>query len=112
MLTRGGADVKEAALRPPKHAPTENLQMTLLILIGCAWLAVVTLFAALCRAAADGERPAASFDELRSVSIGPRLVLRSSPERPRPARRRSPAHRTAASSRQLTRRLRSSHGVR
>jgi hypothetical protein len=86
--------------------------MTLLILIGCAWLAIVTLFAALCRAAADGERPSASFEELRSISIGPRLVLTSSPGRPRPASRRPHAHRTAGSSRQLTRRLRSSHGVR
>jgi hypothetical protein len=86
--------------------------MLLLTSIAIVWLAVITLFVAICRAAADGEKPSISFDELRSVSIGPKLVLPASPERMRPPRRRPDAHRAAGSSRQLTRRLRSGHGVR
>ncbi|HEX4483758.1 MAG TPA: hypothetical protein VH081_08220 [Solirubrobacteraceae bacterium] len=86
--------------------------MLLLTSIAIAWLAVITLLVAICRAAADGERPSVSFDELRSVSIGPKLILSASPERMRPPRRRPNAHRSASGSRQLTRRLRSGHGVR
>jgi hypothetical protein len=86
--------------------------MLLLTSIAIAWLAVITLFVAICRAAADGERPSISFDELRSVSIGPKLVLSASPERLGAPRRRPDAHRATSSSRPLTRRLRSGHGVR
>jgi hypothetical protein len=85
--------------------------MLLFILIGIAWLAVVTLFVAICRSAADGENGRA-LAELGSVSIGPKLVLSEPAERPRRPRRRAGAHRSPADSRQLTRRLRSGHGTR
>jgi hypothetical protein len=111
MLVRGAADEKEAGVRPPNHTSTETLPMLFLTVIATAWLAVIALFVAICRAAADGERPSVSFDELRSVSIGPKLVLSPSPQRMRPPRRRPNAHRAANSSRPLTRRLRSSGHV-
>jgi hypothetical protein len=84
----------------------------LFVLIGITWLAVITLLVAVCRAAAEGERGRASFDELSSVSIGPRLVLSAPPERLRSRSRREDAHRISAGSRQLTRRLRTGHGAR
>lgn len=84
----------------------------LFILIGIAWLAVITLFVAICRTTAEGEHGRASFDELSSVSIGPKLVLSASPERLRSRSRREDAHRISSGSRQLTRRLRTGHGVR
>jgi hypothetical protein len=86
--------------------------MLLITSIAIAWLAVIALFVAICRAAADGELADFSFDELRSASIGPKLVLHSEPERARSARRRPSAHPTAAGSRRLTHRTRSAHGVR
>jgi hypothetical protein len=83
--------------------------MLLLILIATAWLAVLTLFVAVCRTAADGERPRGSLDQLSSVAIGPKLVLSKAPERPRPLRR---THGTPSGPRPVARRMRASHGVR
>jgi hypothetical protein len=89
----------------------------LLILIGITWLAVVALFVAICRTAAEGDRSVAA-GELESVSIGPKLLLARSPKRQRPLRRRQDAHRhqdahrDSSGPRQLTRRLRSRHSVR
>jgi hypothetical protein len=85
--------------------------MLLFISIGIAWLAVITLFVAICRTAAEGESGRAMAD-LGSVSIGPKLVLSAPAERPRQPRRRAAAHRSPTNSRQLTRRLRTGHGIR
>jgi hypothetical protein len=86
--------------------------MLLFISIGIAWLAVITLFVAICHTAAEGENGRALAD-LGSVSIGPKLVLSAAAERPRRPRRRAGGHRPSADSRQLTsRRLRSAHGTR
>jgi hypothetical protein len=92
--------------------------MLLAISIATAWLAVIALFVAICRTAAEGERRDFSFDELRSVSIGPKLVLSSAPERALMPRRRVNAHRVqsgslqVSGSRQVSRRRRSAHGIR
>jgi hypothetical protein len=112
MPARDAADGQDAGLRPPNYAPTENLKMLLLISIATAWLAVIALFVAICRTAAEGERRGFSLDELRSVSIGPKLVLSSTPERVRAPHRRPHAHGTAGGSRRTARRSRSAHGVR
>jgi hypothetical protein len=80
MLARGAADREEAGPHPPKYVNGDS-RMLLFILIGIAWLAVLTLFAAICRAAAAGENRRTSADELRSASIGPKLVLPGSSER-------------------------------
>jgi hypothetical protein len=85
--------------------------MLLFILIAIAWLAVITLFVAICRSAAEGESGRALAD-LGSVSIGPKLVLSAPAERPRHTRRRAGAHRSSSDAQQLTRRLRSGHGTR
>jgi hypothetical protein len=85
--------------------------MLLFISIGIAWLALITLFVAICRTAAEGENGRAMAD-LGSVSIGPKLVLSTPAERPRRPRRRAGAHRASTDPRQLTRRLRTGHGIR
>ena len=112
MLALDAADRKEAGSHPPNYAPTENLQMLLLISIATVWLAVLTLFAAICRTAADGERRGVSADELHSVSIGPKLVLSSPRERASEPRRSPHAHGPAGGPRRLARRTRSAHGMR
>jgi hypothetical protein len=85
--------------------------MLLFISIGIAWLALITLFVAVCRTAAEGERPRATA-ELGSVSIGPKLVLSTPAERPRRPRRRAGVHRASTDSRPLPRRRRAGHGIR
>ena len=91
---------------------TENPQMLLLISIATVWLAVITLFVAICRTAAAGDRRGFSFDEVRSISIGPKLALTSAPQQARTPRRRPNTHRAPSSSRRIARRTRSAHGVR
>ena len=110
MQERDSADGEEAGPCPPNYAKGD-LRMLLFVSIGIGWLAVLTLLAGICRAAAEGERGPARFEELAAISIGPRLTLSSPSARRTPARRRQPRHSSSAP-RPLTRRLRAGHGVR
>jgi len=68
----------------------------LFILIPTAWLAVLLLFAAVCRVAAEGDAEPASPGRAHADLIGVRLVLSPAPAtphaRPRRWHGRTPAH--------------------
>jgi hypothetical protein len=86
--------------------------MLLLIVIAIAWLAVLALFAALCRAAATGDRSQAALEQARPISIGPRLTLSAAPKpKPPVARTRRERSDVAPRSRRLAHRQRSVHGA-
>ena len=85
--------------------------MLLFVSIGIGWLAVLALLAGICRAAAEGERAPARFDELAAISIGPRLTLTAPAARRTPPRRRQSRHSSNPPG-ALMPRLRASHGVR
>jgi hypothetical protein len=81
----------------------------LLVLIPTVWLALLALFAAICRVAADGDALQAPRERRGSESIGPRLVLS-----PQPSARLLPS--TSSRRRRPTlsrepRRRRSTHGL-
>jgi hypothetical protein len=85
----------------------------LLILIPIAWLAVLTVFVAVCRIAADADAPPSSSVRSPSAPIGVKLVLSGAPSTPasdarRPHRREQLKPRRAAPRRRRV----AAHGIR
>jgi hypothetical protein len=82
----------------------------LLVLIPIAWLALLVLFAAICRVAADGDGQSARNSLRGPSSIGERLTLSPLSDRRPPASRRG--LRSRPGSLRHTRSRRPAHGVR
>jgi hypothetical protein len=83
----------------------------LLFLIPIVWLALLSLLAALCRVAADGDAAGSAHRQQRSISIGTKLVLSAAPIMPSSQRRRL-NHRREFGSRRVAHRQRTVHGLR
>ena len=79
----------------------------LFIFIAIAWLAVLSLIAALCRVAAEGDAESDALTRPRAELIGVRLALSRAPSTPpaRPRRRRTVGGRTQPHVAARTRRL-------
>jgi hypothetical protein len=82
----------------------------LLVLISIAWFALLVLFAAICRVAADGDGGPARHAARGSISIGDRLTLSPLSDRRPASPRRGQRHRPG--SLRHTRSRRRAHGVR
>jgi hypothetical protein len=85
--------------------------MLLFILIPLAWLTVLVLLVAVCRAARIGDRAGFTGEEPRAISIGPKLVLAGG-AREAARHRRRPHAQPALGARGRVRRPRAAHAWR